>query len=506
VGTVAGSARRVVVKFHENSELGRAMDELFLDLDGMTIGEVSEQIGVQITEVLFAQLTAAAGAIPLRRIFNMFEPRRLSRLRELAQALEEPGYQTPDFMRFLSLDTATAASAKELAMLLRQWPAVEHAYIEGPPGQSPKVDPPMRKRTDDLSNLQGYLASAPTGLDIRYAWQHPGGFGEGTTFIDLEQGWDFDHIDLPPISEVLGHNSRFEDHGTKVLGVVLARHQDPPRGVLGIAPETNAPWVASEWQNQDDPLPNRPCAILRAINRLMEEAGDPASGRRDAVLLLETQVEDVEANLLRLLPVETEYAAYVAIRLGTALGVTIVEAAANSPNQSWPSVDLDTIYAWHDCRRHLRFGPFTRPDSRAILVGAVRHDPPHRRRRDCNFGRLTVDCYAWGLSVPTTIPGNAYTEEFNQTSAASAIIAGAALTLQGIARQHLGRFLRPLELRCLLKHPCLNTVVCEPTDPTDASPHPACDGTPAAGVMPNLRPIIDQLMTWSRCGIPPNEP
>jgi hypothetical protein len=72
--------------------------------------------------------------------------------------------------------------------------------------------------------------------------------------------------------------------------------------------------------------------------------------------------------------------------------------------------------------------------------------PPyeHTRSDTTNFGSR-VDCFAWGANVATLD-----TALFTGTSAASAIIAGAALVVQGVSNAR-GNALRPEALRDALK-------------------------------------------------------
>jgi hypothetical protein len=92
-----------------------------------------------------------------------------------------------------------------------------------------------------------------------------------------------------------------------------------------------------------------------------------------------------------------------------------------------------------------------------------------------------IDCYAWGDQVATTdtnVAGtddDAYRGNFSGTSSASAIVAGAALVVQGLAQSRLGYRYSPKDLRQILK-----------TNGTPSN-NPATDGI---GVMPNLRAII----------------
>lgn len=101
-----------------------------------------------------------------------------------------------------------------------------------------------------------------------------------------------------------------------------------------------------------------------------------------------------------------------------------------------------------------------------------------------NYG-IRVDCYAWGENVgtATSTPAapfatNEYTLDFYGTSGASAIIAGAALRVQGMAMASLGYRLKPSRLGSVLANQAAGA---------------RCDD-PAnfwIGVMPDLRAIIN---------------
>jgi len=101
-------------------------------------------------------------------------------------------------------------------------------------------------------------------------------------------------------------------------------------------------------------------------------------------------------------------------------------------------------------------------DSGAILVGAG--GPPRDGFADrvrlefSNYGSR-VDVQGWGRKVATLDYGDLqacagdhrhYTGEFSGTSSASPIVAGAAVILEGVARER-GRVLGPTELRALLR-------------------------------------------------------
>jgi hypothetical protein len=119
------------------------------------------------------------------------------------------------------------------------------------------------------------------------------------------------------------------------------------------------------------------------------------------------------------------------------------------------------------------------------MVGAATAGPEHARIAGSNFGRR-IDCYAWGEQVVTTGDGvdsreiDRLTETFSGTSAASAIVAGAAVLLQSIAKADRGQPLSPADLRALLRDPIAGT----------ASVNPADD---RIGVMPDLKKAVARI-------------
>lgn len=242
-------------------------------------------------------------------------------------------------------------------------------------------------------------------------------------------------------------------------------------GGIGIAPATKAR-VISQWRKKDGDwfaTSNIADAIFDAI--LNMQFGD--------VLLLEAQENDPNGSS-DYYPVEVADSTFDAIRVATALGITVVQAGANS------KVDLDG-YSNPDGKQIFNRGSGDFRDSGAIMVGASTSTVPHSRWQisesdtGSNFGSR-MDLYAWGQNVDTTDTNDAgttnrdYTPGFDGTSSASAIIAGAALIIQGIANSVFGWKLSPLQVRKIL----------------------AQNGTPSndlnndkIGVMPDLKAIIN---------------
>ena len=251
---------------------------------------------------------------------------------------------------------------------------------------------------------QGYLDEAPVGIGARWAWEQisagastaPAGESAEAAkvrILDLEQGWIQDHEAfggerLPdplygdnraiPGAEALGQ------HGTAVLGQLAASAK-----LLG-AHQGAAFWLASHYKgeggNPPYPFPRTNGHVAAAIvNALATTRENPEPLSRGDVLLLEVQRGRF--------PTEIDPADLDAIRLASALGVIVVEAAGNG------NYHLDRVRDPADGRTFRR-GDSRFVDSGAIFVGASMSALPHDRAPFSNFGSR-VDCYAWGEGVTT---------------------------------------------------------------------------------------------------------
>ena len=189
-------------------------------------------------------------------------------------------------------------------------------------------------------------------------------------------------------------------------------------------------------------------------------------------MLLEMQVSDSNSNLW---PVEILDAEFDAISLATAMGITVIEPAANGGM----NMDEPVIREGDPTPRALlnRTSPDFR-ESGAIMVGAGSSALPRTRLSFSNYGSR-VDVHAWGENIATTSVNEAYEDiysPFSGTSGAAPIIAGAALSIQGMVNANSGSKLSPAELRSLI------SVGGTPTsDPS----------TDMIGVQPDLRALID---------------
>lgn len=437
---------RIVMKFHD-----------FVDVpyeDGVERCLEKLKIGP------WGQLAKEFPGLTMNRLYTALKPEKMRSLIDRAIELDRK-YSPPNMLTYFLVDCPPGVAPEKLARSIREWPTVQSAYFD-PPGSEPQVNP----NNDPRFGNQGYLDPAPDGIDAEFAWPRStgagftGGDGAGISLIDLERGWTLNHQDLNAQGATLLHGTIRDGsraHGTSVLGEICA--VDNSLGCVGIAPNVASVDVVSYWGS------TRSNAILAAIGNL--QFGD--------VLLLEAQLSvTVGTTTWQKMPIEVLDAEFDAIRLATALGIVVVEAAGNG------ATDLDT-FANSAGNQILQRGSAGFRDSGAIMVGAASSAAAHTRMNFSNYGNR-VDCYAWGQNVDSTSSNstgstNLYTGTFGGTSSASPIITGAALVVQGVAEANLGYRFSPHQLREILSDAANGTTSNDPT-------------ADRIGVMPDLRLIL----------------
>lgn len=295
--------------------------------------------------------------------------------------------------------------------------------------------------------------------------------------VDVERGWNPRHLDLAvhdirlAFGEPLTPN---EGHGTSVLGIACAAEHGPdftpPRaGCTGVAPRV----ARIELVAIDEEGTNLVEALGVALDR---PAGD--------VVLVEVQSRLPPPHGDLLAPVEAHPDLYDLIASAVGAGVIVIEVGGNGTTGPddvgglTPALDMDRVAV--DIAGNGPVPIFDRAyrDSGAIIVSAASNDPLPRRLPYAPHGRR-IDLYtrAEGVFCPDSERGEVtrYRSDFSGTSAAAAVVAGAALCLQSRAVA-LGPPLDAWQIRDLLAH----------------------GGTPAApgeaiGVMPNLAAAIAEL-------------
>ncbi len=420
-----------------------------------------------------ADLLSRLGKFSLRRLFRSLDPEKIRQ--KVAEAVRlDPDYRPPQFLTYYrTFVPPQFDSPRDFVRSLNDLWFVERAYPQ------PIEEEPVTPNDENRYGSQGYLGSS--GINVEAVWNvHTGADGQGQGFGDVEADWGLFHEDLSrfplpitgpfptgssiPLSETV--------HGTQTLGVVCSL--DNGVGCIGIVPQVSSVFLASRRDRSTSD------AILAAVEVL---------GYGD-VLLVEVQ-ERIERTIplphdkyWPKMPVEAIHDGLLAIRLATALGITVIEPAGNG------YVDLAS-YA-EPGQPVLVPGAAGFVDSGAVIVGAV--NPPGvsgagYRRESSNYG-ARVDCHAWGSSVvtPTWLescprrdadPANdcrSYSI-YTGTSSAAAIIAGAALSVQGMAEYNLGFRLSPRQMRSILSDPLTGSLALD-------------HATEPIGVMPDLGQVV----------------
>ncbi|MBK8977909.1 MAG: S8 family serine peptidase [Planctomycetes bacterium] len=406
-------------------------------------GRLTSRTGVDLGRIagIFAAAERAAPLIPLApELLDRWHREACERLPE---GVERPGHLGLWFV----LGFENGAAAERARVELAAEPLVEEADFEYVPIPQSRGDVDLRAMlgacaptdipppTPDLTSHQGYVEPAPAGHGFAALRSVVGGRGETVGLVHVEQDWIVDHEDLDGITlqSFLGGptpgTGEMADHGTAVLGILNATRND--YGVTGVADQSTVRLLSWEIAG------NYALAIAQAL---------AASAPGDAILIIfginlaQTKPRDV-------VPAEFVRVVFDVILTATTQGVVVVEAATNGDN------DLDDPRFGRVFDRNVR-------DSGAIVVGAS-EGSTFRRAGFTNYGSR-CDVSSWGGEVGSTGYGNlffpnrdrrqSYVDGYGGTSAAGAIIGGAALVVQGIAKRQLGRVLTPRELRDALAH------------------------------------------------------
>ncbi len=418
------------------------------------------------------------------------------------------GEKAPDLSLFFRLIPPEGMDAEELRKAFAGLGEVERAMIapkpEAPP--APAVDYSVGAPGDILDTplqYQGYLDSAADGgVDARYAWTQPGGLGDNVSIADVEYGWTLNHEDLPSVVNMdlnqflFSDDQAFIDHGDASLGVLIG--EDNGFGVKGIAPNAS-PYVKAVGEGDDYNVAGAVLIAASILNEgdimLIEQQISRNIMNNDGSCSTSITVESIADCPVQRLPVEWNYTNWVAIWTAVGNGIIVVEPAGNGgQNLNVLGEELaDEINDGHDPFAVDGKG-YRISDSGAILVAnglspraeaaGVQGDTARTRNLSSNYGEC-IDVQGWGDSIVSLgyadlFDGGAtgrYTNNYRGTSGASAIVAGAAASLQSIAKEIRGEPMPPYELRALLK----------------ATGTPGSQSRGPIGPLPNLRAAIEYL-------------
>lgn len=437
---------QVIVKFRDNVNLPWE-DDIGADIQGRGIGP-------------WDQLESRFPGIRIQKLYRHVSAGQLATLVDRAVATDAK-YRRRNLLTYFVVKCPPAVDARAVADSLAGWSSIESAY----PDRTPVLSTPPC--------TTNYETPAAAGIDAQFAWTIPGGDGQGQSLIDLEQGWTLNHVAIaaraipPPI---IGVNDPAEcSHGTSVLGIICGSGG----GFPGIVPNVQSVAVASGQPVGGDPVSMATIAEAMVAATMQLPFG--------GVLVIEYQSPDF-------LPCETDPVCFQHINVATAAGVVVVESAGNGAN------DLDAVVDSSGAPILLRNGSNAAfQDSGAVMVAAASAAAPHQWRINSNFGSR-IDCYAWGDGVLAPIssgPGDTTpTGCFFDTSAATAIIAGVALSVQGMHEAHSGQRLSPAQMQAVLSDPATGTVA-------------VGQNANAIGVMPDLRAIALKTQSVRRKMSPP---
>ncbi|MBK7627522.1 MAG: hypothetical protein IPJ16_10095 [Bacteroidales bacterium] len=410
------------------------------------------------------QLVKKHPGLTIEPLFPDIDPKKLKELIGKAKEMD-PTYIEVNFFNYFRVICPVDSNPETILKDLSAWKYIRNSFLSGQ-GKTPAVaysnDEFAHEDSATPTNpYQRYLNDAPEGVSAKYVWDFPvpgsDGNVSGINFIDIEKGWTLNHNDLAAhgASCLFGTN---EDggrlHGSGVLGIICAI--DNAEGCVGIVPNVNNVNVIS---TQDAfGTRNVAAAILSSLNYL---------GFGDVLLIEDTNTVNIEGTNFSV-PIETLEPEFNAIRLATALGIIVIEPGGNG-DEANAGIDFDTF--------ELNNKKILKPlnddltinadfmESGAIIVTAAEsglRTPPlavdsHTKIPKAPYGSR-IDCYGWGENITTLGYGlTDYVHDFNGTSGAAAIVAGAVLSMQGMVLAEHGYKFGPGQMRAILRNPLYGT-------------------------------------------------
>ena len=419
----------------------------------------------------WAAVRAIVPGATLEPLFAGADGLEVDVIADLVDAARMIGDAAPDLLRWFAVecpdDVADAVAPLAAALPLVEWAEPRPVFVP-----ASLRDGPVSWGTNPRAR-HSPIRRAPAGVDALHAWRVDGGTGMGVRVALIDDAWALGHeelltaritahsvfpLDSPPVAAV--------KHGTSAAGIVVAA--DNGRGTVGVAPDAELLL-----------LTRRRGAAESSLAKAIVAAGHAVG--RGGIVLIEHAASLTPAAPTPDVPAECNPAIHAAIAFVTssAIGAVVVEPAGND------GADLDdpaAAVAGLDLAL-----PKTSPSGAVIVGGGEPNiDPAGWRRAGrglTSFGSR-VDCFAVasGTAAPSG-PGASDYQSFMGTSCATAVVAGVAASIQGMAVAAAGRPLLPHVVRSLLRDRTLGT--------------PVVPGTSGVGAMPDLRRIA-RSQRWPR--------
>lgn len=412
----------------------------------------------------------------LKKIKRLHSATSYKQFKEERKSYKEKGIMLPKLANWYTIPTKklTANEIADVMFELKQMPFIETIEIMTPVISTQSVQCPnysdcdpqtqpggdgVGSNTPDLTGYQEYLGQAPLGIDANYAWTFQGGNGSGVKIIDMEQGYNQNHEDLP-YPFIRKNDVNDNAHGTAVMSIISAKNNGI--GLTGVAYGSQVGFYGwgSDTAN----------SIKRAADNLSE--GD--------VLILEGQISRAvqsgdtctSTDNSECVPMEWKQSHYDQIKYATSKGINVIEAAGNG------NENLDNSIYGGKFNRDVR-------DSGAFLIAATNPTSSISRSPFSNHGSR-IDFNGWGNEVASAGgygthlfdggQNRIYGDGFAGTSSASPIVAGAVASIVGYAKSQTGKTLSLAEVRDVL---------------SDNGTQPPTGVN--VGVRPDLRAAIDNI-------------
>lgn len=409
---------RVIVKVKEGYDLDINAKSIALSpsADGLRAGEIT-----------------AISTAPYR-MGRLFKSMEATFQAERQNPSLRSGINLANYAEISFLKPVSAREARSVLKKLYKNEAVAFAHFDAKTANAVIMDEPVDESAyissnypagpvPDFTDKQFYLTPAPDGVDATFGQSQPGGDGSGVHVIDIEWGWQDNHVDFKaPFFEL--QRSRTSDHGTAVWGIVAAKKDG--QGITGIAPGVE--FGTGRFTSTPD-------TYMQVAEQLKD--------KKDAIIIIEQHKQGPDGG--KWAPNEYWQETFDAFKKITSeMGIHIIAASGNGGS----NLDGEAYEGAFDMKKR---------DSGAILVGAGHAPSPMSSRRKLGFSNYgsRLDAMGYGHKVCTTGYGQLhgkgnkteeYTGGFGGTSSATPIVVGAAASVVGMA-QKAGKKLKPIDVR-----------------------------------------------------------